>query len=293
MILATAYILLSLAFSITYSTIDAPNFSIGELMTIGAYQSFILANIMNLPVYLSLPLALVLGFLLNSAIYLVIIKPMTDRNRSSVLVTLATLGLSLVLSRLIGVLAYRLRDMYGIYTFVFLLKKFDFQIGSIHGVFLVSSFAVFSVYFIWRHLYIKTKMGISYRAILEDASLAQVQGINRDSLWLKLWGFSGSLACLAGAICPIWFSVSTIAGSLIITPVITASILGGLKNPRGCFIGGLVVGVSEIMFTELIMEHFGVRMGEYRPFIPMIILVLVLFFKPEGLLGFKDQIEKM
>ena len=108
-----------------------------------------------------------------------------------------------------------------------------------------------------------------------------------------MWGLSGSLAFLGGAICPLWFSVSSTAGIQIITPVIAASILGGLKNPKGAFLGGLVVGVSEILLTAFSQEKFGVWIGEYRPFIPMIILVLVLFFRPEGLLGFKYPREKL
>ena len=213
LVLASVHILLSLAFSITTSTTDAPNFSIGPLMTVGAYQSFILANIMHIPVYLSLPLALVLGFLFNSGIYLLIIKPLINMQRSNELITLATLALSITLTGLIQILAYRLRDIFKICTFVFLLKKYDFYIGSVPGVFIVSDFIVFLVYLIWRHIYLNTKLGISYRAILENSCLAQVQGINLENIWLKMWGLSGSLAFLAGAVIPLWYSVSTMAGT--------------------------------------------------------------------------------
>ena len=114
----------------------------------------------------------------------------------------------------------------------------------------------------------KTRLGISYRAILENSCLAQVQGINLENIWLKMWGLSGSLAFLAGAVIPLWYSVSTVAGTQLITPVIAASLLGGLGNPKGAFL-------------------------EYRPFVSIIILVLVLSFRPEGLLGLKSQHEKM
>jgi len=285
LILASVHILLALAFSITYSTINAPNFSIGPLMTIGAYQSFIIANILNLPVYLSLPLALPIGFLLNTGIYKLVIKPLTVRNRSLVLITLATLGLSIALTGLIQIAAYWMRDIFKLYTFVILMKKYDFQIGSTPGVFIVSSLTAFTVYLAWRHFYQKTKIGTSYRAALDNPGLAQTQGINIESLWLRLWGLSGSLACLAGAICSIWYSVNTVSGTQIVTPVITASILGGLKNPKGFFLGGLIVGVSEIMLTSFAVEKLGNWIGEYRPFVPMIILVLVLLLKPEGILG--------
>ena len=291
LILASVYILLSLAFSITTSTTDAPNFSIGPLMTIGAYQSFILANIMNLPVYLSLPLALIIGFLFNSGIYYLVIKPLTDKNRSKELIVLATLALSIALTGLVQISAYWLRDFFKIYTFVFLLKKYDFKIGSAPGIFFVSGLIVFLVYLIWRHIYLETRLGISYRAILENPCLAQVQGVNIKRTWLWMWGLSGSLAFLGGAICPLWYSVT--AGAQIITPVIAASLLGGLKNPWGSFIGGLFVGVSEIMLITFAVEKLGNWVGEYRPLIPIFILVLVLCFKPEGLLGSKNQHNKL
>ena len=126
-----------------------------------------------------------------------------------------------------------------------------------------------------------------------NSCLAQVQGINLENIWLKMWGLSGSLAFLAGAVIPLWYRVSTVAGTQLITPVIAASLLGGLRNPKGAFLGGLVVGVSEIMITTFCVEKLGNWIGEYRPFVSIIILVLVLSFRPEGLLGLKSQHEKM
>ena len=204
LILASMHIILSLAFSISYQTIEAPNFSIGTLMTIGAYQSFVLSRVMNVPVYASMPLALVLGFIINSGVYLLVIKPLTDRGRSQVLITLATMGLSLLLTGLINVIVYWVRDVTNLYTFAFLLRNEDFSVGSIQGVFIISSLTAFLVYFIWRHVFRKTQAGIMYRAVLENPHLANVQGVNIERTWFFAWGLSGSLACLAGALTPLW-----------------------------------------------------------------------------------------
>ena len=289
LILASAHIILALAFTLTFSTIEAPNFSLGTIMTIGAYQSFILSRIMNLPVYLNLPLSIITGFLINSIIYLVIIRPLTNRNRSQVLLTLATLGLSIALTGLIQAIVYWLRETYEIYSSVFLLKAYDFRLWGIPGVFLTSSIMCFLAYFSLRHYYRYTRVGIGHRALLENRELAQIQGINVQRTCLLVWGFSGSLACLVGVFIPLWFSFSVTSGTQIITPIIAASLLGGLRNPRGFFFGGLITGVLEIMITFGGMARFGLWFGDYRPIIPMIILVLVLLFKPEGLLGLKDQ----
>ncbi len=254
-------------------------------MAIGAYQSFIIVNIMNLPVYLGLPLGIITGFLINSIIYIAIIKPLTDKHGNKVMLTLATLGLSIALTGLIQVTAHRMREIYGLYSFAFLLKMYDFSLFGTPGVFIISSVTAFLVYMIWRHIYRNTESGLNYRAILENPELAQIQGINIDRTWLFVWGFSGSLACLAGSLSPLWYSISTNSGTQIITAVIAASLLGGLKNSRGFFIGGLMVGVFEIMITWCGMENLGMWFGEYRPFIPMVIIVLVLGFRPQGLFG--------
>ena len=69
------------------------------------------------------------------------------------------------------------------------------------------------------------------------------------------------------------------------TPIMAASLLGGLYNRRGYFIGGLIVGLADIMLTVWGQAVIGVWVGEYRPFVSMVILVLVLRFRPQGLLG--------
>ncbi|MCW4014526.1 MAG: branched-chain amino acid ABC transporter permease, partial [Candidatus Bathyarchaeota archaeon] len=283
LILASLHILLALAFTLTYHTTKTPNFSIGQIMAIGAYQSFTLTRVMNMPVYLNLPIAVVFGFIVNSDIYLLVIKPLTHRKRNPVMMTWATLGLSITLEGLIRVYAYWIRDLTDVYSFSFLLKQYDFQQGKAPGIFFVSSIAAFLVYILWRHVYSRTSTGLRYRAILENPQLAAVQGINIEKNWLIIWGISGSLACLAGAMCPIWFSVSSIVGTQIVTGIITASILGGLGNHRGFFIGGLSLGFLEIMITDWASRMYGTWIGEYRPFIPIAIMALTLMYRPQGL----------
>jgi len=290
LILSSAHILLSLAFYLTYSTIDAPNFSISLLFSIGAYQSFIIAKIMNLPVYLSVPLGIATGFLVNSIIYLLLIKPILKRNTNKVLLVLATIGLSIALTSLIKATAIRIRDVYGIGAYVFLLKQHDFRLFGIPGVFIVSSIIVFLVSLVWRHVLQYTIYGACFRAILENQELAQVQGINIERSWLIVWGVSGSLACLSGVFIPLWYTFSAGTGPMIINAVITASFLGGIKNSRGFFIGGLISGVLEILITFYGVEKLGVWFGDYRPLIPIIIIVLVFSFRPQGILGVRNAV---
>lgn len=184
-ILAALHILLALAFTLTYQTTNTPNFSIGQIMAIGAYQSFTLTRIMNIPVYLNMPISLVFGFMVNACIYL-IVKPLTNRKRAPIMITLATLGLSITLEGLIRAYAYWIREYSGVFSFAFLLKQYDFYNGSIPGIFFVSSLAAFLAYIVWRHVYSQTNIGLKYRAILESPQLAVVQGINVEKNWLLI-----------------------------------------------------------------------------------------------------------
>ena len=165
------------------------------------------------------------------------------------------------------------------------MKEFDFKIGSIPGVFLVSTGISIITYITWRHIYSDTHFGSEYRAIRENPELAMVQGINPERIWLIIWGVSGSLACLAGSFICLWYKSTPLMGPWIMTPIFAASLLGGLDDHRGFFIGGLIVGLADIMLTTWGQEKLGTWFGDYRLFIAMTIMILVLYFKPQGLFG--------
>jgi branched-chain amino acid transport system permease protein len=136
----------------------------------------------------------------------------------------------------------------------------------------------------------RTKVGIAMRATAESPELASVLGINTDRIQMTSWFLTGGLACLAGSMLPLWFMSRPDTGSLIITSIMAGSMLGGLNTIYGAIIGGLGVGLSEILVTTWAqnIRINGVRqlwVGEYRPLIPMIIMIAVLLIEPEGLGG--------
>jgi branched-chain amino acid transport system permease protein len=123
------------------------------------------------------------------------------------------------------------------------------------------------------------------RATAEDPELASVLGINTNQIQLFSWFLTGGLACLAGAMIPLWFQSTPQSGAMIITSIMAGSLLGGFNSIYGSVIGGAIVGMSEIMLTTWGQALIGVWVGEYRPLIPMIFLVSILLVEPEGLQG--------
>jgi branched-chain amino acid transport system permease protein len=128
-------------------------------------------------------------------------------------------------------------------------------------------------------------MGVAMRATAEDPELASVLGININQIQLFSWFLTGGLACLAGAMIPMWFQSSPSTGAIMITSIMAGSLLGGFDSIYGSVIGGAVVGMSEIILTYWGQAIIGVWFGEYRPMVPMIFLVTVLLIEPQGLKG--------
>jgi branched-chain amino acid transport system permease protein len=93
------------------------------------------------------------------------------------------------------------------------------------------------------------------------------------------------MACLSGAMIPMWFMSTPQSGAMIITSIMAGSLLGGFESVYGAVIGGAIVGISEIMLTTWGQAILGPWVGEWRPIVPMIFLVAILLIEPEGLEG--------
>ncbi len=272
LVYASSLIMLALSFSLTYTYTRAPNYTIGSIMTIGAYIGFTNTKLLGYPVYIGLPIAFITCSALSSTIYILIIQPLIRRKRGTVLITLSTMSIGLVLTALTEVYAHWIRDELKLWGFSFLLKEYDFHVGSLPGVFLVSSLMVFSLAVSTRIMR-KTSVGVSYRALYENEVLFQVQGLNPEHFWILYWGIAGGFAGLSGALMSLWFKSTPAMGPWMMTTIIASSLVGGLDNLRGAFIGGLLVGFTDIAFTTWGQSIIGVWIGEYRPFLSMIFLV--------------------
>ncbi len=134
-------------------------------------------------------------------------------------------------------------------------------------------------------MYRNTGFGLGFRAFIENRELAQVQGINTDKIRVIIWTFAGGLAGLAGSIMVMRFHVTAMMGSYVMMAVIAAALLGGMKSHRGAVIGGLLVGLSDILLVSWGQRIIGVWFGEYRFLTSFSIIVIVLCLNPNGILG--------
>jgi branched-chain amino acid transport system permease protein len=285
LVYASVVTLLSVGFTLTYLTAKIPNFAHGTYAGIGIYVSYTIAKILNFSPYYGFPLAFILGGIISVIIYKLVIAVLTGMGGGAIVLTISTLAIQIFMTALIQIYAYWLRDKYSTYAIAFMLKDSDFKVGDFPGIFIVSiTLTVVSVIAL-HFMLTRTKIGIAMRATAEDPELASVLGINIDRIQTFSWFMTGGLACLAGAMIPMWFQSNPSSGAMIITSIMAGSLLGGFDSMYGSVIGGAVIGISEIMLTTWGQALIGVWVGEYRPLIPMIFLVTILLIEPQGLQG--------
>ena len=285
LVFASELTLLSIGFTLTYLTAKVPNFAHGTYAGVGIYVSYTFAKIWGLSPYLGFPLAFIIGGIISVIIYKTVIGVLTNMGGGAIVLTISTLAIQIFLTAFIQIYAYYMRERFSTYAMAFLLKESDFQIAGFPGIFVVSLSLTVTLVIALHFMLTRTKIGVAMRATAEDPELASVLGINTNQIQLFSWFLTGGLACLAGAMIPLWFQSTPQSGAMIITSIMAGSLLGGFDSIYGSVIGGAIVGMSEILLTTWGQALIGVWVGEYRPLIPMIFLVTVLLIEPQGLQG--------
>ena len=290
LVFASELTLLSIGFTLTYMTAKIPNFAHGTYAGLGIYVSYTMSKILGFSPYMGFPVAFLIGGVFSVIVYKLVIGALVNMGGGAIVLTISTLAIQIFLTAIIQVYAFWLRETYHTYAMNFLLKEYDFTYAGFPGIFIMSIALSIGSVAALRYLLTRTKMGIAMRATAEDPELASVLGINTERMQVFSWFLTGGLACLAGAMIPLWFQSTPQTGSALITSIMAGSLLGGFTNIYGAVIGGAIVGLSEIILTYWGQSLIGTWVGEYRPILPMLFLVAVLLIEPEGLEGLYNRI---
>jgi len=270
-VLALAAVGLTLQFGIT----NYANFAYGDYLTLGAYLTWTFNGALGWNIWLSLVIGSLLVGLVALVISQVILDPFARRGGPVVYILIITFGLSLIMSN--GILAIWGAD-YKEYNVGFEtpvnvgpLSLTADQLGII-GITVAMMIAI--------HLLLtRTKVGKAMRAMSDDTSLAAVSGIPTERITALVWVISGVLAGLGGGVLAL--NVVTFDSSMGVTflfVIFAAVILGGIGKPYGAMLGALVIGLA----VEISAVFFP---SQYKLDTAFVILVLILLFRPQGLLG--------
>jgi len=288
---ASEITILSIGFTLTYLTAKIPNFAHGTYAGIGIYVTYTLSKIMNINPYVAFPVSFLIGGVISVVIYLLVINVLSRFGGGGIVLTISTLAIQIFMTASIYIYAYYLNRLFSTYTLGFMLKEQDFVWGGYQGIFPVALIICIATVVVLHIMLTRTKMGVAMRATSEDVELSSVLGINTNRIQLFSWFLTGGLACLAGAMIPMWFMSYPSTGAAMITSIMAGSLLGGLENIYGAIIGGFGVGLSEILLTTFLQDKVGAWVGEWRPLVPMVFLVAVLLLEPRGLNGVYERLK--
>ncbi len=129
-------------------------------------------------------------------------------------------------------------------------------------------------------LLFRTKLGKAMRAMSDNADLARVSGINTDRVTAWMWVVSGGLVAVAGVLLALQAQLDPELGFVLLLPLFASAILGGLGNPQGALVGGMVVGI-----TQEVSVTFDFLSPGYKFSVAFVILILILLLRPRGLFG--------
>jgi len=269
-----------------YGVLRFINFAHSEVFMVGAFAGFYLAKIFPHPTVVT-GLLVLIGAMIICATLGVIIEKLAYRplrRRSTLTVLITAIGVSLLLQNL-GQLIFGPNPK----SFPKLFPQRNFILPG-HIVVSSDQLTVFCVTLILlaalRHIVLKTRVGTAMRALSFNPVAASLVGINNDRVISFTFALGSALAAGGGILYALNYpSIDPLMCTLPVLKAFVAAVLGGIGNLPGAALGAMVIGLVETFVR-------GGRWSTYADAIVFSILILILLFRPAGLLG-KLQVEKV
>ena len=291
--LGAIYGLIAIGYTMVYGIIGMINFAHGDIYMIGAFNALIAFLVLGVFGVTWVPLALVLVLVVAVAVTAVYgwtvervaYRPLRGSTRLAPLIS--AIGMSIILQNYVQLLqGARNKPMQNILGGGFRLMSeggFNVEVRYLQ-VGIVALTIVLMVGFTL--LITRTALGRAQRATEQDRRMAALLGVNVDRTISLTFVIGAALAAVAGMMVLLYYGqIDFYIGFLVGIKAFTAAVLGGIGSLPGAMLGGVLIGLIEVMWSG----YFSV---EYKDVSVFAVLILVLVFRPTGLLG-RPEIEKV
>jgi branched-chain amino acid transport system permease protein len=307
----SVYAVVALGYTMVYGVIQLINFAHGEVVMIGAMVAFsVIVSLAGsgLPplaivacgIIAAIPSCMIIGYFLERVAY----RPLRHAPRLAPLIT--AIGMSIILQHL-ALLVWGRNPI----AFPQIIDNPSFAIGgaSITGVQIAIILLCFAMMAALTWFVFRTKFGIAIRATAEDVRVAGLMGINANAVIAATFVIGAALGAIAGVMFGTYYGiVHYTMGFILGLKAFCAAVLGGIGNIAGAMVGGILLGLVEAMATGYIGEitdlcrwpgggtsflvercadggNFVLFGSNYQDVFAFLVLILVLVFRPSGLLG--------
>ena len=269
----------AIGLSLIFGTTGLINFAHGELVTFGAVVAWFL-NVAGLHIIPAALLATLAGAALGGGLDRGLWRPLRKRKTGIIQLLVITVGLAFIIRHVILFFYGGSNRPYLDYTVQSALDLGPVRITPRDLIVIVLSTLVLVGIAV---AITKTRIGKAMRAVSDDPGLAETTGIDVQRVILLVWVVGGGLTALGGVLLGVVESVNYFMGFRLLLLMFAGVILGGLGSAYGAMVGSLVVG----LVTELSTIWFSADIKEMWA---LLVLILILLFRPQGILGVKERI---
>ncbi|MBT8475626.1 MAG: branched-chain amino acid ABC transporter permease [Rhodobacteraceae bacterium] len=268
------------------------NFSHAELLSLGAYVALVFDALVSalVPVFavkiapLSLTWALSAAILISMVITAIsallidrlVFKRVREKGQELSMV-FASFGMALIIRNVIGLIFGLSPELYSKdIAFAMILSRDPLILVKPDQIFVLVAALV--LMFLLHLVLSRTTFGYSLRAVAENPSLAQVNGVNLSRTIMAVWLIGGGLAAVAGVFYGLSHQLIPVMGRDLVLPIFAATIVGGIGSVYGAVLGGFIVGIAGNLALVILPSG-------YTPSVPFLLIIFVLMIRPNGLFG--------
>lgn len=282
--LGSLYALIAIGYTMVYGIIRLINFAHADLLMVAGYAAFFGLAVFMLPWWLAFLFAIAITTLLGVGIEKVAYRPLRTAPRISVLIS--AIGVSFLLQNL-GIVALGARP-----------KSFprpeelvwNIHIGDISFLSLTFIIPIVTVILLIAVMLVinKTKVGIAMRAVSKDFETASLMAVDVNKVITTTFAVGSALAAVGGILWSMQYpQVDPLMGVFPGLKCFIAAVIGGIGSVPGAMLGGFLLGMGEVMIVGFMPELSG-----YRDAFAFLALILILIFRPGGILG-ENEVEKV
>ena len=280
--LGSMYALIAIGYTMVYGVLRLINFAHGDIMMVGAFLAYTFMAVFNLPFPITVLLAVTVSALFGMFMDKIAYKPLREAPKISLLIT--AIGISFFLENTFTVFAGGVPRAFPVPEYmeqVFNVANITFSVSSVAVPAVTLALLLGILYVLY-----KTKYGMAIRALSFDIKTVNLMGIDANMIISIVFGLGSALAAVGGIFWAVNYpSVEPMMGVLVGLKAFAAAVVGGIGSVTGAVLGGFIIG-----FTEVVVIAFFPEMGGYKDAFAFVFLILVLLFKPTGIMG--EDLEK-
>ena len=270
--IGAVYTLIALGLTVVFGILGIAHFAHGSVAMFGGYLTFVFTERLGLPFFAAMGLAMVAGAVMGLLIERLAYRPVRDAPHINAFII--ALGLTMMIEGM-NLLLFGADQVVIQTPYRGVFNVAGIAIAQLRVLVILTACVLIGVIAL---LISRTKTGKSIRAVAQNRQAAVLMGVNVSMVSLVVFAISSALGVSAGALIGALLAIAPGVGEGLAVKGFAVLILGGLGSIPGAIVGGLILGVSEAMAAGFISSA-------YKDVIAFLVMIVVLLFRPEGLLG--------